>query len=217
MRRLVAFLALTSSVLTGCRGQQSPEARFWSWFQKNSTRVAQFEKDQERILDELQTELLRVHEGLTFEIGPAVDGTRQLAVSADGIRERFPAVRKLVAAAPALPGWRVVAFRQRKPSSHSVKMGSLSLGIEDVWFKARTSPGQPVAVNLFVRGYVPGERQRFASVVYLMLDDALGEEDVETKVGGIDFAPLPDEPAAEGLRPLRELAAVVDAAFSHPP
>jgi hypothetical protein len=36
-------------------------------------------------------------------------------------------------------------------------------------------------------GYRESEHDRFAGVGFLMLDQALGEYDVETKVGGIDF------------------------------
>lgn len=217
MRSILAFIGLTVSVLSGCQRPQGAEARFWSWFQQNASRVARFEQDQERVFNELQTELQRVHPGLTFEIGPVTDGTRKLVVSADGIREHFPAVQALVAAAPSTPGWRVVAFRQRKSSVHHVRMGDLSLGPEDVWFKARGQPGKRLDVELFIRGYAPEEHQRFAQVGYLMLDDVLGEFDVETKVGGIGFAPLPDAPEVKGLKPLPALAAEVDAAFPRAP
>ncbi|WP_163868730.1 hypothetical protein [Myxococcus eversor] len=80
-------------------------------------------------------------------------------------------------------------------------------------------PGQRVSLDLYIRGFVQGEgeRERFAPAVYLMLDDTLGEYDVETKIGGIDFKALPESPEESGLRPLPELATVIDGIFSPKP
>jgi len=47
-------------------------------------------------------------------------------------------------------------------------------------------------------------------LVLLLLDVVGGEYDVMTRIGGIDFEPLPAKPAEQGLRPLKDLAAVVD-------
>jgi hypothetical protein len=40
---------------------------------------------------------------------------------------------------------------------------------------------------LFIEGYSHNEHEKYAGVVYLMLDQALGEYDVETKVGFIEL------------------------------
>ena len=89
----------------------SPEERFWQWFRQNSDRLFRFENDQERVFDELESALAQVKEGLMFEFGPIEGGKRVFVVSADGVRDRFEAVRSLVAVAPAMPGWEIVPFR----------------------------------------------------------------------------------------------------------
>ena len=47
--------------------------------------------------------------------------------------------------------------------------------------------GSKAAITLFIEGYRESEHDRYAAVSFLMLDQALGEYDVEIKVGGIEF------------------------------
>ncbi|MFY2559797.1 hypothetical protein ACN469_19330 [Corallococcus terminator] len=145
------------------------------------------------------------------------NGSREIAISADGIKKHFATVQALVSAAPQIPGWSVVAFRQRKGAASIVHLGGLSLAPGDVWFRVEAQPSQPVSLYLYIRDFVQGERMRFAAAVYLLLDDVLGEYDVETKVGGIDFEALPQSPEEHGLRPLPDLATVIDGIFSPEP
>jgi hypothetical protein len=50
-------------------------------------------------------QLIQVHAKLTFVFGPKAD-PREFVISAGDIREAFPAVSSLVAAAPKLDLWR---------------------------------------------------------------------------------------------------------------
>lgn len=189
---------------------QTSQKRFWEWFRRNSERLFHFEQDQEAVFAELSGALARVSKGLTFEIGVEVKGgQREFIVSADGIRELFPVVQRLVAAAPALPGWTIVAFRQPKSLDFSIRIGEHELGADDVWFSA-TPEGERTALTLYVRGLTDENRRALAPAVFLLLDSAVGEYNVATKVCGIDSRPLPEDPAALGLQPLpalRELMA----------
>ena len=182
--------------------------RFWEWFQRNSERLGHFEADPESLFAELSGELARVHKGLTFEIGPEEAGRREFVISADGIRQVFPAVERLVAAAPPLPGWAVVAFRQPKSLDVSIQIGDYQLGAEDVWFSAAPE-GNRTALRLYVRGYTAENRKLLGQAAFLLLDSALGEYVVETRVGAIAFNPLPADPAAAGLQPLASIREVV--------
>ena len=51
----------------------------------------------------------------------------------------------------------------------------------------------------------PDNHERVAGAVFILLDNALGEFLVATAVGAIEFAPLPEDPVAVGLRPLTSL------------
>src|SRR5688500_16970121 len=93
--------------------RSTPEQRFWDWFAANSHRFVNVERDQEVLFGELRRQLSRIHPSLTFEFGPQRDQRRELVISADGIKDAFPAVQRLVAAAPDLSDWRIIAFRPR--------------------------------------------------------------------------------------------------------
>src|SRR5215813_3832595 len=107
--------------------QHAPDhARFWQWFRSNGDRLRAvlFGRDEaarEEVSGELREAVEEVAPGLILEMGQAPRGKPQpLVVSADGRPERVDAVKDFVAAAPALPGWTVVAFRPRTEIGESM-------------------------------------------------------------------------------------------------
>lgn len=179
---------------------------FWQWFDAHQDELFDFEVDQERIFDDLSEQLVRVHPKLTFEFGPKAD-RREFVISAGGIREAFPAVSSLVAAAPKLDRWRITAFRPRRTPLNSIQVGEICFGPADVEFSLLTK-GSAIGIQLFI----PGFRENnvtFKQIAYLMLDDALGEYDVETKVGLIKMLP-PEAPRTARRYPFSELPSLFD-------
>jgi len=81
---------------------QKPEGRFWNWFQAHDSALFAVKTGSEPICGELSEELHRVHSALTFEFGPVDSGRREFVLSADGIKDAFPAVLALGRTAPAL-------------------------------------------------------------------------------------------------------------------
>ncbi|MGZ2746635.1 hypothetical protein [Burkholderia stagnalis] len=195
-----SFLAAIASILfllTG-RAYASPEADFWKWFQKNETSLFDFERDQERTFDRLSVEMHKVHPSLTFEFGPKQNGRREFVISADGNRAAFPKVDSLASSAPALPRWKVIKFRtRRKPldvqfNGITVKASSVSVAIRP--------EGEKAALTVFIPGYSSSKHRIFEGIAFLLLDQALGEFDVETRVGGIEVqAPLAGDSNAISL------------------
>lgn len=176
-------------LIVGCiQNRVSKEAAFWGWFQTNEVRLFEFENDRERIFDELRTQLDMVEPGLTFEFGPKEQGKREFVISADGVRERFPSVMKLADAAPSLPRWKITKFRQRSDFQGSVSFNGLEISPEQLKFTIEPD-GNKVGLTVFMDGYTADEHLKYAGVVYLMLDQTLGEYDVETKVGFIELKP----------------------------
>jgi hypothetical protein len=186
MTQVFATALAIIGVMSFSPQQDSKEAAFWRWFRANESRLFDFEKDRERVFDELQGQLHAVQSDLTFEFGPKQDGKREFVISADGIRKAFPAVVSLADAVPMLPRWKITKFRPRRNFQSPVTLNGLSISPEQVKFTMERD-GDRVGITLFIEGYNPAEHLKYASVVYLMLDQALGEYDVETKVGFIEF------------------------------
>ncbi|MHB1155647.1 MAG: hypothetical protein ACYC26_02285 [Phycisphaerales bacterium] len=160
---------------------KNKEAKFWNWFVKNERGLFSYEDDRERIFNGLASALARVHPDLTFEIGPLQKGRRQFVISAGGIRLAFAAVQTLADAAPPLERWTVCKFRPRQWPLCNVQFGGISVEAKDVQFALLSSPSE-VGIYLYIPGYDNSD-SRYGQIGYLMLDQALGEYDVETKVG----------------------------------
>jgi hypothetical protein len=168
--------------------ERSPEARFWSWFKENESRLLTFEKNQEQIISELLRELHRIHESLTFEIGSETKGIREFIISADGNRSAFPFVIKLADAAPPLSRWIIIKFRPRRTESCLVGIGDLQFTSDDVLVSIEPQ-GSRIGVSLYLGDAKHFDEQVVGHIGFLLLDYTLGEYDVETLVGSVSFYP----------------------------
>jgi len=180
---------------------------FWTWIAAHVGDLRAITRGDEPIMDELAARLRAVDPGLAFEVGVGT-APFELIISADGVRDKFPVVQRLVAAAPPITGLEPIAFRPRKSADFGIRIEGIELGAGDVWFTA-TPAGATLDVVLYVRG-LDGTRddvRKYAT--YVLLDTLLGEYDVETRLGGIEWRAAPTAPAAP-LRPLTELPAEVD-------
>jgi hypothetical protein len=162
----------------------SIQRRFWNWFIEHEADLYDFERDQKRMFNSLETELHRVDSNLVFEFGPKTP-TREFVISADGIRSSFPSVVSLYKAAPALDRWKIVAFRPRRWPISTINIRGKVVNPEKVEF-ALLNNGGIAGVRLFVPGFREDESE-WKMIAYLLLDEALGEFDVETKLGMIQI------------------------------
>jgi hypothetical protein len=191
------------------------EQTFWAWFQQHDAVLFDFESQPDRVFAAVATALAAVAADLTFEFGPLVDGRRDFVISAGGIRSAFAAVTTLAAAAPVLPRWNVIAFRQRRVPILGVKIGELAVRPKEVEFSLLSNELK-LGIQLFFDKYRDDERTIWGQIGYLFLDQALGEYDVETKVGLIEFFPSSAHPEAVRY-PLHELPMIFDARFAELP
>jgi hypothetical protein len=191
--------------------QQSKEERFWTWFVSNEMMLFDFERDRERIFDLLLAELHRVHSDLAFEIGPSQEGRRELVLSAGGNREAFPAIKALAAAAPAMPRWRVTKFRPRRNEPFVLEYGGKRVDSGEIRASVLSS-GHALGLRLYFPDYSAEDIDIWRYICYLILDHVLGEYDVETKIGPIEFMSL-DRHSDEPRVPLDDLAPLFDRCF----
>ena len=158
-------------------------------------------------MNEINEHLEPSHQGIFVEIGKEGED-RELVISADGKKELFPLVQKVYAARPTVAGWKIVAFRQRD-AGFAIEMNGLSLEPNKVRF-AGEREGDKLSIELFVPGYDDSDGMKQA--LFVLLDHTVGEYDMETKIGGIDFAPLAKAPAS--AQPLAALPALIDRTFA---
>ena len=179
---------------------------FWKWFLAHEDELLDLEADRERVFDSLHQQLNQVHPDLVFEFGPKAD-RREFVISAGGLRGAFPAVSSLVAAAPKLDRWSITGFRPRRTPINEVKIGKECIDPVDVEFSLLTKDST-IGLRLFIPGFSE-ENVAMKHIAYLMLDEALGEYDVETKIGLIQMLPR-ESPASTKRYPLSELPELFD-------
>ncbi len=223
--RSFALLLLAALLLPAAPGHgSSREAAFWQWFQANEARIRQaFERRTEEP-EALQAVTLEAGEafgtlggGLSFEYGKAGDGTYEFVVSAEGLRENIPRVLAAVESAPEVAGWRFVAFRPRNPSFHdlAVRMGDVEITPESIWYRMARADGQ-VDLVIAMKDLDAGNEGPLTRIAFILLDQALGEYDVMTKIRHVDFDALPADPRGHDLKPLSEIRGDFDAVFPRP-
>jgi hypothetical protein len=172
--------------------RRDPVAGFWRWFETNAPAIAADVRGLKRrpkasrlTTHDLTARLRRIHPMLVHEVGVDADGDVELIVSADGNRAAFDAVLRTVGAAPVLPGFKVTAFRRRAEPEIVLGMFGQEVRLEDIRYEA-----WPEDDRMGVRLYIPfdlDEPERHA-MGFVLLDMALGEFDVETGLGSIEFA-----------------------------
>lgn len=211
--------ALGLLLLAGCPkadkpAAPSPEAVFWTWFSKEEGRLAEEAraKDPTGAMMTISGHLEAASPGVLAEIavGQAPMHPHTLVITADGDRKLFPVVKKVVAAAPALTKWKVVAFRQRSDWGSSIEIDGFTGKAEDFYFRELRRTNGKVDVEVLVKGMTDTNEKAAQRVAYLMLDHLLGEYDVETKVAGIAVLSLPENPG-DDVKPLAKLVGVIDA------
>lgn len=195
----------------------SKEKKFWRWFSKNIERFNEFESDVEGNLDLLCLKLGKVHECIVPEL--LMNETeeplreRELIISADGIKEAFPAVEKLVKCAPNIPGWQIIAFRQRK--GYVIGLAGERFDNNNVFISLEEDAHRPktVGITMYFAGADDPEDSRIQKACYLILDGCLGEYEVETKVGYVTRLILTDEVDRAKLLTLEQFADEFDKLF----
>jgi hypothetical protein len=191
----------------------SKEKEFWKWFLEREDKFYHFEHNQEELFNPALTLLQNIQRDLVFEIGPEIDGKREFIISANGLKEGFSSVIEVAKASPEMDRWIVVPFRQRKKNLDiEIQLGDLTLGVEDIFFTYNTS-GNKVNLDLFIAGINPKEEHVY-QVALLLLDNVIGEYDVEMKLDKIEIHRLTDVEDATRLYSLKELPTLLDGHFS---
>lgn len=181
-------------------------AAFWSWFQKNAAEL-HADPDLRKVMERISTELAKIDKGVFAEIGGDAK-TRLLVISVDGKKELFPKVQAIHAAAPKVDGWKIVPFRQRSAPGEMAKfqLGGKTLDPTQIKLVAKAN-GDKLDIDVYMPGFTTHDEM--AQIGFIVLDHTVGEYDMETRIGGIEFLPLEKAPA--GAKPIAELPAIVDA------
>ena len=191
--------------------KMTTQTQFWNWFIQREPELFDFdatrEAEREAFFVDIASELHKVDPDLTFEIGPNGRPKREFIISAGGIKRAFPAVVSLVSAAPTLQRWQVTAFRPRRSPISAVEIGGKRVDPRDVQFSLLDN-GKIAGLYMFIPGFREDDID-LEQIGYLLLDEALGEYDVESRLGLIKML-SPQTPMDGERHPLADLPALFD-------
>lgn len=174
---------------------------FWTWFSTNENQIADLaHSDANAAIDMIDAELKKIENEFVIEIGTGMN-PYEFIISAGGIREHFPAVDETVRQAPSLSRWKVIALRQPKPGYTSASYNGVTLNHSDVKIIADYSIS-PIEVDFYIDGLQSSNDQKIGALFHL-LDNLIGERNVATKIGGMEFRPGTEAPT--GCQALKTL------------
>jgi hypothetical protein len=187
---------------------KTKEEEFWNWFSKNEENLYNIEHEDTGLFEELTNQLLNVNEGLTFEFCQSEEGEKkEFYVSADGMKDCFPAVIDLVKKAPKFLKWNIRAFRQRMNNDEVfIEINSVELSYDDLFFRY-TNDYDKIGLEIHVRGFK--DNRDYISGIFILLDALLGEYDVATQISFIEWLQL-DEEKKSDLSPFIDLRSLVN-------
>jgi len=184
---------------------------FWDWFAANEKMLRRIQYDSLQTLNLIGERARKIDSGLAFEYEPPKNNIINVTVSADGNRDLFPLVQRIVEKAPKIDGWTFVAFRQRVPmKGKTLRMGGRELDPEKMKFFPMPS-GDSLDVIIYAKNVTEDNYNQMAYASLLLVDNILGEYDCVKKVRKYDIQNMPtSKEELKGLMPLLDLPDYVD-------
>ncbi|WP_276483459.1 DUF695 domain-containing protein [Paraflavitalea pollutisoli] len=155
---------------------------FWKWFQSNAAafhKVVKQRGDLEKeFFDKLGPKLNALKDGYWYLTGMYDDHCAELVLTADGALENIVFVEELVAAAPAIPHWRITALKPALSIEDvNINMDGYEFKESNLSFYATHHEDYPDEVDIvFVYdGFNETDRDTIVNGVFIFLDNYLGE------------------------------------------
>ena len=181
---------------------------FWEWFQSNAHRFERLDEDPDAQLSEILAELSKIEPELAVEKSKDKNPI-ELTISPEGIRDKFDIVGQIVAMAPAIDGWKMIAFRQPVDFKFKLNTGNLVLDPYEMFFETKIE-GENLDVAIYGEGFDRAETNVLNHYCLVMLDNLIGEYNCVTQVRYYDFIDLLKAPDPSLLIPLSELKSFIE-------
>ena len=173
---------------------------FWNWFLKHQSvylKLGEIKSDlRDAAVDDMQFELDKYCDQIFFEIGgDEGDHRGALIISAAGDLDFFPHVRTLVAAAPEMEDWEVIAFKPAQP-------GPVLINYEDQLFNPEETILIPllhdvypdsVGIQVCFEDFEDANEGHYMGATFLMLEALIGEEAAINDIEYLEVCRIPQD------------------------
>jgi hypothetical protein len=164
----------------------SKAKHFWTWFRRNLDKYAAppTESNPETVyhLNELSMHLLAFGRGIGMELSwpaPGMEGNATLIITSFGNRKYFKKIGSLVAQAPKLPGWEIIALQPPQPVDFFIEedFGECNIDPFNLWFEppAFYRSETRICLDVYAEVYTSITTE-FKHAVYAAVFNVLGEK-----------------------------------------
>ena len=190
------------------------KSHFWNWFQRNSAEYLQLRKKNKKEftywINEMTAHLRAYFKYIHFELGWDNEEKKgKLIITADGRSNYFKRVDDLVAKAPAIPNWDIIALQPPRPIDFLVEEEYGDTGIDPhrLWFSFYDFEDEDDRPDLIVYSELYNEdtTKEFEAAVNSIVVNLLGERSAAIDIGSINVWNLSDAPGDATLHKMEEL------------
>ena len=192
---------------------------FWKWFQQQSEIYRCLHKIHKKEVGYWMDELIVHLQAYCKHVYPSIwladDGTMaKLIITAAGNHRYFRRVEEIVAKAPPVAGWEIVALYPPCPIDEGIaaQYGHTGIDPHNLWFlPVLSADDEPPGIIVYAAGYTTVDRA-FEAAVEAVIVNLLGERAASLDLCGVSVDNLDELYPAErlDLMPLQELSAYLE-------
>jgi hypothetical protein len=186
------------------------EKQFWDWFLDHKLKLEEFirsDSNDYSLYNELTNQLKSYNENVIPELTIDSSDNYVLIISCDGRRDGIEFVERLHDSRPSIEKW--ITQKYRAPG-HVIDLNYEGLEFKSKDIKVKYSLSNNLYnVELFIKGNSESD-DRYKALAFLYLDHIVGEYNVMTKIGEIEFKKLGFFTGTNDKMTLQEFRALVE-------
>lgn len=193
---------------------------FWQWYPQNADRLfGMIESRSDEIAEFMSQFMERTMPGLAWVFGPGESGGHSFTVSGEGVVPKQLLAEYWHSRAHQIPNWTFHASRQATPPQQLDEFAIAIRGgkpIDVVNFMVQTNvdaESEAIDIVAWHPAFEKLSEEEQYHILFLLLDEALGEFGTEMWLGGIKIAPITSDNSAIKLSKLPEKIAQVNAYY----
>jgi hypothetical protein len=167
---------------------------FWAWFQQQASQFHRVVKNpvaiNEGFFRKIYPKLTQLNPSFQLLAGMIDENTAELVFTADGIVKYIPLIEEIVAAAPAIPGWRFVALKPEfLKDEMNVVMDGQHFNSKTIRFCTMEDAAYPdqISIGLVHSAYQVSDHELFANGCLVFIDNYLGELNAALQIDHIEM------------------------------
>jgi len=191
---------------------------FWEWFRRERLLFETMTDDnRDERLNLILEHLAPISEDLALEVSKEFHGVRDIIISADGDKSKFPIVEEIVKRAPKIPGWTVTAFRQKANEDFVLTYENFRLSPSEMSFRPFID-GDSLDLLIYADSIENKNQDDVVKYGLIAMDNVIGEYAATIKVRSFQFKDKREIAKGEKVYKLDKLPKFVDAFYAdrHP-